>query len=122
MPSHQEWYSTTPVMSPLQARLRCRLRPSASREPRQTSQRPPSISPATKQHSSTAPSSTSMGAEATSLRRPANHDAHRDQEEQVNSSNTIVRPGSRALQAAIAGDVFLPAAYDPDHEQAALRR
>ena len=32
----------------------------------------------------------------------------------MNSSNTIVRPGSRALQAAIAGDVFLPAAYDPD--------
>jgi len=45
----------------------------ASRAPRQTSQRPPSISPATKQHSSTAPSSTSMGAEATFLERPANY-------------------------------------------------
>src|SRR5258708_1221223 len=46
-------------------------RPRASRVPRQTSQRPPSISPPTKQHSSTAPSSTSTEAEATSSRRPA---------------------------------------------------
>src|SRR5260370_8656278 len=102
------------MRTPASSVTRWSPRQRASRVPRQTSQRPPSISPATKQHSSTAPSSTSMEAEATSLRRRANHDAHRDQEDQVNSSNTIVSPSSRALQAAIAGEVFLPPPYDPD--------
>src|SRR5258708_2314024 len=82
-------------MPPLQARPRWSPRRRASRVARQTSHRPPSISPPTNQHSSTAPSSTSMGAEATSLRRPANHDA------KAAASSTVPLTAAIAIQATV---------------------